>query len=176
MHKIGKILFAVFFVLTTPCIIKSMSPEDQKKLRMLINNDDGPLAIFQYGTDVYNPNGKIDKEGNLVSHGWIRVKAGKNVYVKVTAINKEGGWYRVEYATPHPKKGEPEILPTGLFYWQDLQEIKPKYNDTISYTFNKGIYRGNDKKKTIWDPKGKSIHPSEKIAEKFINGSNAWHP
>ena len=91
------------------------------------------------------------------------VKNGKDVYVKVTAINKEGGWYRVEQATPHPKKDASEILPAGLFYWKNSQEIKPKYNDTISYTFNKGIYKGNDKKKTIWIQKANQFTHRRKL-------------
>jgi len=47
MHKTGKILFAIFFILSTPLIIKSMSSGDRKKLEKLINNSKGPLAIFQ---------------------------------------------------------------------------------------------------------------------------------
>jgi len=52
------------------------------------------LQFFNYVPED-NPE-KIDEQGNLISYGWLMVKNGKDVYVKVTAINKEGGWYRVE--------------------------------------------------------------------------------
>ena len=183
MHKIGKILFVIFFTLTTPCIIKSMEKKDQKKLRKLINNENGPLGFFTYEADNEKPE-KIDKQGNLISYGWLKTSksGGKEVYVKVTAINKEGGWYRVEYAIPQPIKGEPKILPTGLFYWRTDNVIRPNLKDdkkSYEFSIDQGAYkkiRDDGTGKIMWDPKGKPIHPNERMAEKFINGSNAWHP